>query len=328
LTGFAGHSPEGSTCCMRHMTVIIEELSSRLTTPDSCTIALLNLTTVLLRSLKPGENLTTEVISFLVSKYIIDTIQSLCLNITQLKDEMLVLLLVSTLQLVSACCDVVMPTQQLTLTSLKCDMSQLGESITSTDLCGVVTLLYGVLLYDGPPRQSTPPALTPMVQQVVSAALNMLLSVARFNLYTLQTILDKEPISQELRHVCSYLLWSASHHSYSTILDQCIELIGYSTFSHPRNQLLLQNGSSPTILQLLCSLPLSYFSAQESMDLLFPTLISACHNSPSNLAILQQKVNKIMLVSYIKEKLAEDTKHVKLFPVKHYREALTFLESS
>ena len=49
-----------------------------------------------------------------------------------------------------------------------------------------MTLLYGVLLYDGPPRQSTPPALTPMVQQVVSAALNMLLSVARFNLYTLQ----------------------------------------------------------------------------------------------------------------------------------------------
>ena len=51
---------------------------------------------------------------------------------------------------------------------------------------GVVTLLYGVLLYDGPPRQSTPPPLTPMVQQVVTAALSMLLSVARFNLYTLQ----------------------------------------------------------------------------------------------------------------------------------------------
>ena len=49
-----------------------------------------------------------------------------------------------------------------------------------------MTLLYGVLLYDGPPRQSTPPPLTPMVQQVVTAALSMLLSVARFNLYTLQ----------------------------------------------------------------------------------------------------------------------------------------------
>ena len=51
------------------------------------------------------------------------------------------------------------------------------------------------------------------------------------------------------------------------------------------------------------------------MGLLFPTLISACHNCPSNLAILQEKVNKVMLVSFLKVVIASDTRHVILIKI-------------
>ena len=52
----------------------------------------------------------------------------------------------------------------------------------------------------------------------------------------LQSVLDSEGMSLELRHVCSFVLSCASHHSYSEILDLCVQLIGFVVFSHPSNQ--------------------------------------------------------------------------------------------
>eukprot|EP00116_Pleurobrachia_bachei_P000544 sb/3460806/ len=97
-----------------------------------------------------------------------------------------------------------------------------------------------------------------------------------------QSVLDSEGMSLELRHVCNYLLTCATHNNYNTVLDMCIQLIGYVVFSHPSNQILLQNGPSPSILQLLTSLPFSYFS-----DVSIPQPMTSSFFRQSQITFLQ-----------------------------------------
>ncbi|XP_063683042.1 S phase cyclin A-associated protein in the endoplasmic reticulum-like isoform X2 [Bolinopsis microptera] len=323
-------SSTGSQICVRSLPDIVDCLHAHasVTTPAVYS-DLLKLTSTLIRTLTPCDSLTSDLISYIVSKEIIEQIQRTCTDTYnyQLKDDNGCSVLLSSLQLLSACCiAMTTPNAAISISPTKNDPSQLVDSLVFTKACNIVTLLYGVLLYEGPRR--APPPLSDMKRCVVKQCLGTLLDISRFSLHTLQTVMDSEGMSLELRHVCSFVLSCASHHTYTDILDLCVQLIGFVVFSHPSNQALLQNGPSPSILQLLSSLPFSYFSDIRSMNLLFPSLISACHDCPSNLAILQLKVNKVMLISYLKEQLkSSKEKHINFYPRSVFQQALKFLET-
>ncbi|KAL5269445.1 hypothetical protein ACHWQZ_G003059 [Mnemiopsis leidyi] len=323
-------SSTGSQICVRWLPDLVDSLHSPtcLTSPVVYS-DLLKLISTLLRSLTPCDGLTSDIISYIVSKEIIEKIQITCTDTYnyQLKDDTECSVLLSSLQLLSSCCvSMTTPNAPISISPTKNDPSQLVDALVFTRVCNIVTLLYGVLLYEGSRR--TPSPLSEMTRRVVKQCFETLLHISRFSLHTLQSVMDSEGMSLELRHVCSFVLSCASHHNYTEILDLCVQLIGFVVFQNPANQALLQNGPSPSILQLLSSLPFSYFSDVRSMNLLFPSLISACHSCPSNLAILQQKVNKVMLISYLKEQLKESKeKHINFYPRTVLQQALKFLET-
>ncbi|KAL5269447.1 hypothetical protein ACHWQZ_G003059 [Mnemiopsis leidyi] len=218
-------SSTGSQICVRWLPDLVDSLHSPtcLTSPVVYS-DLLKLISTLLRSLTPCDGLTSDIISYIVSKEIIEKIQITCTDTYnyQLKDDTECSVLLSSLQLLSSCCvSMTTPNAPISISPTKNDPSQLVDALA-----------------------------------------------------------------------------------------------------------LLQNGPSPSILQLLSSLPFSYFSDVRSMNLLFPSLISACHSCPSNLAILQQKVNKVMLISYLKEQLKESKeKHINFYPRTVLQQALKFLET-
>jgi len=80
-----------------------------------------------------------------------------------------------------------------------------------------------------------------------------------------------------------------SHHSNEVLLHEVILVIGYFCVLNPDNQVLnvtilvralvsvlvqvfLQSGRSPTVLQLLCALPLDYFTIPRSGHILLSVL--------------------------------------------------------
>jgi hypothetical protein len=69
--------------------------------------------------------------------------------------------------------------------------------------------------------------------------------------------------------------------------------------------MFLLAGRSPTLLQLLCSLPFEYFSDPKLTKLLYPTLISACYNAQDNKAILEVDLNSQLLCSYLENQISE-----------------------
>lgn len=146
------------------------------------------------------------------------------------------------------------------------DPTQLIDAMQRTELVGIASLLYAILLHSGPPRHSTvPPALSTYTISVTTAAVKCINNVALMNIKWFQRCLGAEGISLQFRHTVSYLLWHCSHHSNEDLLDEVILAIGYFCVLNPDNQVFLQSGRSPTVLQLLCALPLDYFTTPRSL---------------------------------------------------------------
>ena len=78
-----------------------------------------------------------------------------------------------------------------------------------------------------------------------------------------------------------------------------IILVGYFAARHPDNQIIVQSGQQPSVLQQLCSLPFIYFSQPDLKKVLFPTLIAACEDNSENLGILSEEMSYKLLEDFI-----------------------------
>ncbi|XP_077867715.1 S phase cyclin A-associated protein in the endoplasmic reticulum-like [Saccoglossus kowalevskii] len=197
------------------------------------------------------------------------------------------------------------------------DPTQLLITLKFTEFAGIVSMLYGILLHGGAPARKSnfiPPELPEHTLNVVSTGLKMLNTFAVIDLKMLQGVLGQEGISLEFRHIATYLLWYCSNwRKNEDLVHEVILLVGYFTVLNPDNQLIVQLGNTPTLLQQLCSLPFQYFSDPRLMNILFPALIACCYGNVATKKILEQEMSCSLLATYIEEKTREKEK-LKLLP--------------
>ncbi|KAH9488551.1 hypothetical protein Btru_061807, partial [Bulinus truncatus] len=182
------------------------------------------------------------------------------------------------------------------------DLTQLISTFEVTELVGIVSLLYGMLLHSGAPSRSVdnlPRELAPQTVSIILAGLRMLNHMAVLDLQMLQSTLGEEGLSLEFRHIVSYLIWYCSHVTSEELLHEVVLCVGYFTVLHPDNQVIIQSGQPPTVLQQLCSLPFQYFSDPRLVAVLLPTLICCCYNNKSNRDILEQELSCALLANFI-----------------------------
>nr|XP_043882267.1 S phase cyclin A-associated protein in the endoplasmic reticulum isoform X3 [Solea senegalensis] len=183
------------------------------------------------------------------------------------------------------------------------DPTGLTPLLQSTDLVGVVHTLYCILLHSFLPEsasQSQEPY-GPGVIQVALQGIRFLNSFALLDISAFQSILGAEGLSLAFRHIVSSLLWYCSQHSSEELLHAVITCVGFFTVNHPGNQVIVQSGRQPSVLQKLCQLPFPYFSQRHLVKVLFPSLISACYNNPQNKVILQQEMSCVLLATFIQD---------------------------
>ncbi|KAM4573209.1 S phase cyclin A-associated protein in the endoplasmic reticulum isoform 3-T3 [Odontesthes bonariensis] len=183
------------------------------------------------------------------------------------------------------------------------DPTGLTALLQSTDLVGVVHTLYCILLHSFSPEsasQSQEPY-GPGVIQVALQGIRFLNSFALLDLSAFQSVLGAEGLSLAFRHIVSSLLWYCTQHSSEELLHEVIICVGYFTVNHPDNQVIVQSGRQPSVLQKLCQLPFQYFSQPRLIRVLFPSLISACYNNSQNKVILQQEMSCVLLATFIQD---------------------------
>ncbi|XP_043980177.1 S phase cyclin A-associated protein in the endoplasmic reticulum isoform X4 [Gambusia affinis] len=183
------------------------------------------------------------------------------------------------------------------------DPTGLTAVLQSTDLVGVVHTLYCILLHSFSPESAsqTQEPYGPGVIQVAIHGIRFLNSFAILDLSAFQSVLGAEGLSLAFRHIVSSLLWYCTQHSSEELLHEVIICVGYFTVNHPDNQVIVQSGRQPSVLQKLCQLPFQYFSHPRLIRVLFPTLISACYNNSHNKAILQQEMSCVLLATFIQD---------------------------
>ncbi|XP_049330575.1 S phase cyclin A-associated protein in the endoplasmic reticulum isoform X5 [Astyanax mexicanus] len=187
------------------------------------------------------------------------------------------------------------------------DPTGLTSLLHSTDLVGVLHMLYCILLHSAlPESQPGGPAspqepYNPAVIQVALQGLRFLNSFALLDLAAFQAVLGAEGLSLAFRHIVSSLLWYCSQNSSEDLLHEVIICVGYFTVNHPDNQVIVQSGRQPSVLQKLCQLPFQYFSHPRLIKVLFPSLISACYNNQQNKVILQQEMSCVLLATFIQD---------------------------
>uniref|UniRef100_A0A8B9LEQ3 S-phase cyclin A associated protein in the ER n=1 Tax=Astyanax mexicanus TaxID=7994 RepID=A0A8B9LEQ3_ASTMX len=187
------------------------------------------------------------------------------------------------------------------------DPTGLTSLLHSTDLVGVLHMLYCILLHSAlPESQPGGPAspqepYSPAVIQVALQGLRFLNSFALLDLAAFQAVLGAEGLSLAFRHIVSSLLWYCSQNSSEDLLHEVIICVGYFTVNHPDNQVIVQSGRQPSVLQKLCQLPFQYFSHPRLIKVLFPSLISACYNNQQNKVILQQEMSCVLLATFIQD---------------------------
>ncbi|XP_066969549.1 calponin homology domain-containing protein DDB_G0272472 isoform X1 [Macrobrachium rosenbergii] len=207
----------------------------------------------------------------------------------------------------------------LTLRNLPDDPTQLIGTLHVTDACGVVSLLYGILLHQGgrSALPQAPPKLSQTTQALTIAATTLLHNLASLNLIMFQGVLGSEGISLELRHIASYLLWYCSYWPCEEILHNVIALVGYYAVNNKENQMVIQSGEVPSVLQQLCNLPWQYFSDPHLTAVLFPTLLACCLDNPDNMVILQQEMSFQVLEDFLHNGQASDKPLVSILQRTH-----------
>ncbi|XP_056454422.1 S phase cyclin A-associated protein in the endoplasmic reticulum isoform X3 [Gadus chalcogrammus] len=196
-------------------------------------------------------------------------------------------------------------------TSIFDNKRQDGTGLTAllqhTELVGVVHSLYCILLHSYLPDASSQAPhgpqepYAPGVIQVALQGVRFLNSFALLHLSAFQSVLGAEGLSLAFRHIVSSLLWYCSQHSSEELLHEVIICVGYFTVNNTDNQVIVQSGRQPSVLQKLCQLPFQYFSHPRLIKVLFPSLISACYNNPQNKVMLQQEMSCVLLATFIQD---------------------------
>nr|XP_056721957.1 S phase cyclin A-associated protein in the endoplasmic reticulum [Euleptes europaea] len=184
------------------------------------------------------------------------------------------------------------------------DPTGFAAALEATDLVGVLHMLYCILFHGtiadagaASPKESY----SENTAQVALHSLRLFNSFAVLDLPAFQSIVGAEGLSLAFRHIVSSLLWHCSQHTCEGLLHEVIVCVGYFTVNHPDNQVIVQSGRHPTVLQKLCQLPFQYFSDPRLIKVLFPTLIAACYNNPQNKIILEQEMSCVLLATFIQD---------------------------
>ena len=183
------------------------------------------------------------------------------------------------------------------------DPTHLWKAYEVTDLVGTIEMLYGMLLHQGTPSRSgnaLPPKLPNLTLKVASEVTKLLHRIIRQHLNMVQDVLSQEGISLEFRHIISYLLWYCQAHEETEVMHEAIILVGYFAAKHVDNQIMVQSGHQPSVLQQLCNLPFPYFSQTNLKEILFPTLLACCHDNKENMVILSQEMSWTLIDEYLK----------------------------
>uniref|UniRef100_A0A3P8TS51 S-phase cyclin A-associated protein in the ER n=1 Tax=Amphiprion percula TaxID=161767 RepID=A0A3P8TS51_AMPPE len=249
---------------------------------------------------------TQDLISYVVNMGLIDKLYGCFLSVQGPVDDhpkMSAFLQQASALLHSMCklCFVVTGRAPTIFDNKRQDPTGLTALLQSTDLVGVVHTLYCILLHSFSPEsasQSQEPY-GPGVIQVALQGIRFLNSFALLDLSAFQSVLGAEGLSLAFRHIVSSLLWYCTQHSSEELLHEVIICVGYFTVNHPDNQVIVQSGRQPSVLQKLCQLPFQYFSHPRLIRVLFPSLISACYNNPQNKVILQQEMSCVLLATFI-----------------------------
>uniref|UniRef100_A0A8D0HF02 S-phase cyclin A associated protein in the ER n=1 Tax=Sphenodon punctatus TaxID=8508 RepID=A0A8D0HF02_SPHPU len=184
------------------------------------------------------------------------------------------------------------------------DPTGLTAVLQSTDLVGVLHMLYCILFHgtvSDPNTASPKESYVESTVQVAIQSLQFFSSFAVLDLPAFQSIVGAEGLSLAFRHIISSLLWYCSQHTCEILLHEVIVCVGYFTVNHPDNQVIVQSGRHPTVLQKLCQLPFQYFSDPRLIKVLFPTLIAACYNNPQKKIILEQEMSCVLLATFIQD---------------------------
>ncbi|XP_014004070.2 S phase cyclin A-associated protein in the endoplasmic reticulum isoform X4 [Salmo salar] len=260
--------------------------------------------------IEPFNTRAQDLISYVVNMGLIDKLYSCFLSVQGPVDEspkMSAFLQQATALLHAMCklCFAVTGRSPSIFDNKRTDPTGLTALLQSTDLVGVVHTLYCILLHSSalpePAAQGPQEPYAPGVIQVALTGLHFLNSFALLDLSAFQTVLGAEGLSLAFRHIVSSLLWYCSQHSSEELLQEVIICVGYFTVNHPDNQVIVQSGRQPSVLQKLCQLPFQYFSHPRLIKVLFPTLISACFNNPQNKVILQQEMSCVLLATFIQD---------------------------
>ncbi|KAI5163845.1 S Phase Cyclin A-Associated Protein In The Endoplasmic Reticulum [Manis pentadactyla] len=184
------------------------------------------------------------------------------------------------------------------------DPTGLAAALQATDLAGVLHMLYCVLLHGAisdPSTAGPEESYTQNTVQVAIQSLRFFNSFAALDLPTFQSVVGAEGLSLAFRHIASSLLGHCSQVPCESLLHEVIICVGYFTVSHPDNQVIVQSGRHPTVLQKLCQLPFQYFSDPQLIKVLFPSLIAACFNNRQNKVILEQEMSCVLLATFIQD---------------------------
>ncbi|XP_059190734.1 S phase cyclin A-associated protein in the endoplasmic reticulum isoform X1 [Centropristis striata] len=251
---------------------------------------------------------TQDLISYVVNMGLIDKLYGCFLSIQGPVDEhpkMSAFLQQASALLHSMCklCFVVTGRAPSIFDNKRQDPTGLTALLQSTDLVGVVHTLYCILLHSFSPESSSQSQepYGPGVIQVALQGIRFLNNFALLDLSAFQSVLGAEGLSLAFRHIASSLLWYCTQHSSEELLHEVIICVGYFTVNHPDNQVIVQSGRQPSVLQKLCQLPFQYFSHPRLIRVLFPSLISACYNNSQNKAILQQEMSCVLLATFIQD---------------------------
>ncbi|XP_049634542.1 LOW QUALITY PROTEIN: S phase cyclin A-associated protein in the endoplasmic reticulum [Suncus etruscus] len=180
----------------------------------------------------------------------------------------------------------------------------LTSALQATDLAGVLHMLYCVLFHGSisdPGAASPKESYAQNTVQVAVQSLRFFNSFAALDLPAFQSIVGAEGLSLAFRHIASSLLGHCGQVSCESLLHEVIVCVGYFTVNHPDNQVIVQSGRHPTLLQRLCQLPFQYFSDPRLIKVLFPSLIAACYDNRQNKIILEQEMSCVLLATFIQD---------------------------
>ncbi|XP_034032394.1 S phase cyclin A-associated protein in the endoplasmic reticulum isoform X2 [Thalassophryne amazonica] len=256
---------------------------------------------------------TQDLISYVVNMGLIDKLYGCFLSIQSPVDEhpkMSAFLQQASALLHSMCklCFIVTGRAPSIFDHKRQDSTGLTALLQSTDLVGVVHSLYCILMHSFVPESASQSqeSYSPGVIQVALQGIQFLNSFALLDLSAFQFVLGAEGLSLAFRHIVSSLLWYCTQNSAEELLHEVIICVGYFTVNHPDNQVIVQSGRQPSVLQKLCQLPFQYFSHPRLIRVLFPSLISACYNNSHNKVIVQQEMSCVLLATFIQDCAANE----------------------